>query len=48
MVCEIPFLSGAFGFTSINLTEYLVAIALGALVIPIVETVKFVQRKLAK
>ena len=44
-VCEIPFLAAAFGFTSVSFTEYLIAVALGALVIPIVETIKFFQRK---
>ncbi len=48
LVCEVPFLAGAFGFSSVSLAEYLVAIGLGVLVIPIVETVKFVQRKLVK
>ena len=47
LVCEAPVLANAFGFTSINFAEYAVALALGALVIPIVEAVKFVQRKLA-
>lgn len=47
-VCEIPFLAAAFGFTSVTLIEYVLAIALGFLVIPVVEIVKFVQRKLAK
>ena len=48
LVCEVPVLAGAFGFASINFTEYIIAIALGVLVIPIVEIVKLVQRKLAK
>ena len=48
LVCEVPFLARAFGFTSVNLEEYALAIALGACVIPIVELVKFIQRKLAK
>ena len=48
LVCEVPVLAGAFGFSSVSLAEYLVAIGLGVLVIPIVEIVKFVQRKLAK
>ena len=47
-VLEIPFLSNAFGFTPIGLTEYAIAIALAFVVIPVVETVKFVQRKRAK
>ncbi len=47
-VCEIPFLSTLFGFTSVEPLEYLVAIALGFLVIPIVELVKLIQRRTAK
>ena len=45
LVCEVPFLAAAFEFTSVELNEYLIAILLGALVIPIVEAVKFFQRK---
>jgi len=48
LVCEVEVLANAFGFTAINFTEYIIAIALGLLVIPIVEIVKFIQRKLAK
>ena len=44
-VCEIPLLANAFGFTSVELPEYLVAIALAFLTIPLVELVKWVQRK---
>ncbi len=47
-VCEIPVFAAAFGFTAVSLSEYVIAILLGVLVIPIVETVKFVQRKMAK
>ena len=47
-VCEIPLLAGAFGLTSVNLTEYAIAIALGFAVIPIVEIVKLIQRTIAK
>ena len=47
-VCEIPFLAAAFGFTGISLVEYLIAIGLGLCVIPVVETVKFFQRRAAK
>ncbi len=43
LVCEVPVLAAAFGFSSVTLVEYLVAIGLGVLVIPIVETVKFFQ-----
>jgi len=48
LVCEVPFLANAFGFTSVNITEYIVAIVIGLMVIPIVEIVKFFQRKIAK
>jgi len=44
-VIYIPFLRDAFGFTVISFTEYLIAIALSSLVIPIVELVKLIQRK---
>ena len=44
---EIPFLANAFGFTVISWTEYAVAMGLAFLVIPIVEIVKFFQRKSA-
>ena len=47
-VCEIPFLASAFGFTSVSFFEYVVAIVIGAMVIPVVELVKLVQRKLGK
>lgn len=45
IVCEIPFLAKAFGFTRIGVREYVVALVLGFLVIPIVELVKLIQRK---
>ena len=48
LVCEIPFLANAFGFESVSLQEYLIAAALGVLVIPIVEIIKLIQRKTAK
>ena len=44
-VLEVPFLANAFGFTPIGLTEYLTALGLSILVIPVVEIVKFFQRK---
>ena len=48
LVCEIPFLAKAFGFTAVGIWEYLIAIGLGLLVIPIVECVKFFQRRYSK
>lgn len=44
-VIYIPFLSNAFEFEHISLMEYAVALGLAFLIIPIVETVKFFQRK---
>ena len=48
LVCEIPFLANAFEFTSVSFTEYIIAIALGLVVVPVVEIVKFFQRKAEK
>ena len=48
LVLEVPFLASAFGFTPIGLVEYGVAMLLAVIVIPIVETVKFIQRKVCK
>ncbi|MBR2022884.1 MAG: HAD-IC family P-type ATPase, partial [Clostridia bacterium] len=48
LVCEVPFLASAFGFTTIDWTEYLIAIGFGVLVIPVVEIVKLCQRKFGK
>ena len=47
-VCEIPLLATAFGFTSVSFVEYLVAIGLGACVVPVVELVKLLQRRAKK
>ena len=47
-VCEIPLLATAFGFTSVRFVEYLVAIGLGACVVPVVELVKYFQRRAKK
>ena len=45
-VIEIPFLAAAFNFTPIDLEEYAIALGLAVLIIPIMEIVKFIQRKL--
>lgn len=45
LVCEVPFLANAFGFAPVHFNEYIVAIGLGIVVIPIVELIKFIQRK---
>ncbi len=48
LVIEVPFIANAFGFTTIGLVEYGIALGLGFLVIPIVELVKLFQRLLSK
>lgn len=47
-VIYIPFLSNAFDFAPIDAKEYFAALALAFLVIPIVEIIKFIQRKTNK
>ncbi len=47
-VVYVPFLSNAFGFEHINFVEYLVAIAIAVSIIPIMEIIKFIQRKSLK
>ena len=47
-VIYLPGLAAAFEFESINLAEYAVAMALAISTIPLVELVKFFQRKAAK
>ena len=47
-VIEVPFLAAAFEFTPIDLEEYAIALGLAVLIIPIMEVVKLVQRKLGK
>lgn len=48
VVIYIPFLAEAFDFAHISLTEYAISLALAVCVIPIVEFVKAIQRKLNK
>ena len=44
LVIEVPFLAAAFDFTPISLMEYAIALGLAVLIIPIMETVKAIQR----
>ncbi len=46
-VLYIPFLSDAFSFTHISFAEFLIALALAFLIVPVVEIQKMVQRKRA-
>ena len=45
LVIYVPFLADAFEFEHISLTEYAIALGFAFLVIPIVEIIKFFQRK---
>ena len=47
-VLYVPFLSNAFGFEHISLAEYAISMLLAVSVIPIVEIVKYFQRKSGK
>ena len=46
IVLEVPFIASMFGFTPVGVTEYVCAIVLAFLVVPVVEIVKAVQRKM--
>ena len=48
VVCEVRFLADAFGFEHVGFNEYAIAIVLGLCVIPVVEIVKLIQRKITK
>lgn len=48
IVLEVPAVANAFGFTPVSWNEYAIAIGLAVLIVPIVETVKAFQRKVAK
>ena len=48
IVIYVPFLSNAFEFEHISLAEYGTALGLAFLVIPVVEIIKFVQRKCSR
>jgi len=46
LVIEVPVFAAAFDFTPISFAEYAIALGLALLIIPIMETVKAIQRKL--
>ena len=48
VVLYVPFLQEAFGFEHISVQEYLVALGLAFLIIPLVELVKLIQRNKAE
>lgn len=48
VVIYVPFLADAFGFEHISLMEYIIALGLAISIIPIMEIVKYFQRKIEK
>ena len=47
-VIYIPFFANAFGFTPVSLAEYAIALGLAFAVLPIVELVKWIRRRINK
>ena len=47
-VIYIPFFTQLFGFTSISIKEFAIAFGLAFLIVPIIEVVKFIQRRFRK
>lgn len=45
LVLEVPAIAALFGFTPVSFREYAIALVLAVLVVPIVELVKYCQRK---
>ena len=48
LVLEVRPIADAFGFTPVGWGEYGIALVLAALIVPLVELVKFFQRKAAR
>ena len=46
LVIYVPALSGLFGFENISLFEYMVSLLIAVSVIPVVEVVKMIERKI--
>ena len=47
-VIYIPFFANAFNFTPVSLAEYAIALGLALSVLPIVELVKLIRRRIGK
>ncbi len=47
-VIYVPFLRDAFGFASISLEEYVIAILIAIVIVPVMEIIKLIQRAAAK
>ncbi len=48
LVIYVPFLASAFGFTALSLDEYAVAMGLAVTIVPLVELIKFIKRRVVK
>ncbi len=48
VVLEVPPIAAAFGFTPVSLKEYLIALGLAILIIPVVELIKAVERAVGR
>ena len=46
LVIEVPFLARAFQFEHISILEYLIAVSLAVVIIPIMEVTKLIQRRI--
>ena len=46
LVIYVPFLANAFDFAAISALEYAISVLLAFMVIPVVEIVKLIQRKI--
>ncbi len=47
-VLYLPYVPEIFGFTTVSITEFLIAVGLSFTIIPIVEITKFIQRKFSR
>lgn len=48
IVLFVPFVAELFGFTQINFFEFILAISIAFMIIPVTEVIKFIQRKLKR
>ncbi len=48
LVLFVPFIANLFGFTQINFFEFMIAVGVAFIIVPVVEIVKFIQRKLKR
>lgn len=48
LVLFVPFISDLFGFTQVTFIEFIISMAIAFTIIPIMEIIKFIQRKLKR